>query len=26
MQQAASFNLNDIKVKIEAMIKAHEGQ
>ncbi|MGB6731449.1 MAG: arylsulfatase, partial [Xanthobacteraceae bacterium] len=26
MQQAASFNLSAIKTKVEAMIKAHEGQ
>jgi len=26
MQQAASFNLAQVKEKIEAMMKSHEGQ
>jgi arylsulfatase len=26
MQQSASFNLEDVKRKVEEMMKAHEGQ
>jgi len=26
MQQAASFNLQELKEKVDAMIKSHEGQ